>query len=66
MQTVKCPNCDADLSLDRGRRAGRGQLRMTCDACGHRFAIQVQKRELRLGQDVAVQDGPPPADDPSG
>jgi len=30
---------------------------MTCDACGNRFAVQVTKKELKLGQDVAVQDG---------
>ena len=57
MQNVICPLCRKQVDIDHGRRAGRGQLRLTCPSCGNRFAVKIQKRELRLGG----TDAPAPA-----
>lgn len=53
MNDVTCPNCKASVNVDHGRKAGRGQLRLACEACGHRFAVRIQKKDLRLEGDAA-------------
>ena len=58
MQNVTCPRCNDQVDIDHGRRAGRGQLRLTCPSCGNRFAVRLQKRELRLEQDEAPATAP--------
>jgi len=30
----------------------KGVLRLKCGSCGHRFVLQVNRKELRLGQDA--------------
>jgi len=35
------------------KRMVRGMLRLTCAACSHRFVMQVNRKELRLGQESA-------------
>ncbi len=53
MSDIICPNCKATVNVDLGRKAGRGQLRLACEGCGHRFVVRVQKKDLRLEGDAA-------------
>ncbi len=52
MKNVICPNCKSEVNVDHGRKAGRGQLRLACESCGHRFVVQVQKKDLKLEGDA--------------
>jgi predicted Zn finger-like uncharacterized protein len=59
MNDITCPNCEATVNVDHGRKAGRGQLRLACESCGHRFAVRVQKKDLRLEGDAENSNSKP-------
>jgi predicted Zn finger-like uncharacterized protein len=53
---AQCPSCKATVAVDPTRSARRGFMRLKCEACGNRFMLQINRRELKLSDDLETSE----------
>ena len=53
---ARCPACKAAVAVDPARSARRGFMRLKCEACGNRFMLQINRRELKLSDDLETSE----------